>query len=242
MSKVDLRVDWCSYEAAKYAVMHWHYSKTMPAGKLLKIGAWEDGEFIGCVIFGRGAIYHIGDPYGLEQTECCELVRVALRQHSTPTSRIVSIAIGMVKRQSPQLRLLVSYADSKEGHLGILYQATNWVYVGGTSAPWIRVREELRHPRSVNAQYGTWSLGWIQEHIDPESELVPMPPKYKYLYPLDRAMRRQIEPLAQPYPKRAGEAKTANAPGDQPGNRGFESHPPAPETVQPPQPPPTGDG
>jgi hypothetical protein len=42
--KVDLKVDFCSYEAAKYAVEHWHYSKTMPAGKTVKIGAWEDDK------------------------------------------------------------------------------------------------------------------------------------------------------------------------------------------------------
>ncbi len=35
---VDLRVDWCSHKAAKYAVTHWHYSRTMPSGKLAKIG------------------------------------------------------------------------------------------------------------------------------------------------------------------------------------------------------------
>jgi hypothetical protein len=29
-----------------------------------------------------------------------------------------------------------------------------------------------------------------------------MPGKYKYLYPLDKAMKAQITPLAQPYPKR----------------------------------------
>ena len=46
MSSVDLKVDWCSYEAAKYAVMHWHYSKTMPAGKTVKLGVWENGRFI----------------------------------------------------------------------------------------------------------------------------------------------------------------------------------------------------
>ena len=35
-----------------------------------------------------------------------------------------------------------------------------------------------------------------------EVESVDLLPKHKYLYPLDRAMRRQITPLAKPYPKR----------------------------------------
>lgn len=74
----DLVVDWCSYEAAKYAVEHWHYSERMPAGKLVKLGIWENSCFVGVVVFGRGAIYNIGKPFGLGQTECVELVRVAL--------------------------------------------------------------------------------------------------------------------------------------------------------------------
>ena len=49
--KVDLRLDWCSYDAAKYAVEHWHYSHCMLAGLLIKIGAWEDGQFIGRLVY-----------------------------------------------------------------------------------------------------------------------------------------------------------------------------------------------
>ncbi len=42
---VDLRVDWCSHKAAKYAVTHWHYSQTMPMRPLVKIGGWEDAVY-----------------------------------------------------------------------------------------------------------------------------------------------------------------------------------------------------
>ena len=41
-------------------------------------------------------------------------------------------------------------------------------------------------------------------------ELLEFIPKYKYIYPLDDAMRAQIEPLAKPYPKR-GTGETDNA-------------------------------
>ena len=108
---VDLRLDWCSYEAAKYAVEHWHYSRSMVAGKSSKVGVWEDGKFIGCVVFSRGANNHLGSPYGLEQTDLCELTRVALTRHVAPVSRIVSIAVRMLRKQSPGLRLIVSFAD-----------------------------------------------------------------------------------------------------------------------------------
>ena len=65
MGKVDLKIDWATYKAAKYAVEHWHYSRCMPKSKLSKIGVWENGKFIGAVIFGYGATPEIGKPYRL---------------------------------------------------------------------------------------------------------------------------------------------------------------------------------
>lgn len=55
LCKTDLKVDFATYEATKYAVLNWHDSECMPAGKLVKVGAWEDGLFIGVVVFGLGA-------------------------------------------------------------------------------------------------------------------------------------------------------------------------------------------
>ena len=93
---MSLRLDWCSHEAAKYAVEHWHYSKCMPAGKIVKIGVWENEEYIGCVLYSRGANNHLGSQYNLDQTELCELTRVALTNHKNTVSRIVSISIKML--------------------------------------------------------------------------------------------------------------------------------------------------
>lgn len=115
---VVLKVDFCSHEAAKFACEHWHYSRCVPVGKTVYIGVWENNKFTGCVIFGWGVNRNIGSPYGLEQTEVCELVRVALGCHESTVSRIVSIAIKKIKKQSNGLRLVISYADSGQGHVG----------------------------------------------------------------------------------------------------------------------------
>lgn len=194
MSKADLRLDWCSHEAAKFAVEHWHYSRTMPAGKLVKVGVWEDGQFVGVVIFGRGANNHIGSGYGLSQIEVCELVRVAMTAHKSPVTRVVSIAIKMMHSCSPGLRLIVSYADEQsQGHVGGIYQAGNWIYVGSSQPQReLRLAGKVVHKRTGNSRYGT--IVGI-----PKSEVLW---KHKYLYPLDDDMRRQIEPLRKPYPKR----------------------------------------
>ena len=115
----ELRVDWCSHEAAKYAVEKWHYSRRMPATiqKPVKLGVWEDGCFIGAVVFGCGASSTLGAQFGVEKQHVAELVRVALQiRHATPVSQIVATALRMLKSQSPNLRLVISFADPFQNH------------------------------------------------------------------------------------------------------------------------------
>lgn len=205
----DLVVDWCSYEAAKYAVMHWHYSKRMPTPPRITVGVWERGAFLGVVIFSRGSNNNGHKPYGIVMTEFCELTRIALREHDAPVSQIVSFATRMLRVKSPKLRLVVSYADPNVGHHGGIYQAANWVYTGQTSKDFKAIDGTGRewHSRQVSRtgisrQYGI--LRAVPKVQD--CEIVPLKGKHRYLYPLDRAMRRQIASLAQPYPKRADES------------------------------------
>ena len=201
----ELRLDWCSYEAAKYAVEHWHYSACMPKSKMVKIGAWEDGEFIGSIIFSYGATPQIGSPYKLTQFEICELTRVALKEHKTPVSKILSRAIKMLNKQSPGVRLIVSFADMEQNHYGIIYQATNWIYAGTTKPGRVGfiIQGKKTHTRTIGSMPGgVQSLEWVKNYVDRKaSEWIGIE-KHRYLYPLDRAMRRQIAPLAKPYPKK----------------------------------------
>jgi hypothetical protein len=200
-------VDWCSYEAAKYAVMHWHYSKAMPLGRLATLGAWEAEEFVGSVVFGRGNSTDLGSSYGLKQGECAELVRVALQKHLAPVSRIISVALRLLRKRNPGLRLLVSFADPNAGHHGGIYQAGGWLYAGLGGVPY-----EWQHKgtgeRIANREYssrvkGSPAFGKAGSIGDSSQwKKIALMPKHRYLYPLDDAMRKQIEPLRQPYPKR----------------------------------------
>ena len=195
-----MKLAFCDHKAAKYAVENWHYSQRLPVGTLVKIGVWEGGKFIGCVLFGRGANYLAGAPYALEQTEVCELVRVALKAHQAPVSKIAACALRFLHSTSPGTRLVLSYADPAQGHHGGIYQAMNWVYVGESAGGHEYFYQgRWQHSREITAgAFG--SQGKLQDwgHLPQRKTLG----KHKYLYPLDEAMRTQIQPLSKPYPKR----------------------------------------
>lgn len=202
-NKPFLKIDWATHEAAKYACENWHYSKSMPVGKLVKVGAWEDGKFIGVVLFSRGANNNLLSPYGLSQKEGCELTRIALNTHKNPVSKILSISFRFLKKNSKNLRLVVSYADTNAGHHGGVYQANGWIYVGSIrQASTAVLNGKIAHKR-------TFDSAGIKGY-----NLIPAKPKHKYLMPLDEEMRKQILPLSKPYPKRVLSADNGTG-GDQ---------------------------
>lgn len=222
MSKADLRIDWASHAAAKYACENWHYSGSVPVPPLVKIGAWEDGRFIGVVVFSRGATPSLLKPFGIKQDEGCELTRVALTKHLTPVSRIIRLAIRFLKKKSPGLKLIVSFADPAESHHGGIYQAGNWVYSGKSSPSMEYIDKNGRrwHARMVKKQGWTTVNGVVRKTLTPdECTAVKKPGKHRYLMPLDDEMRKRILPLAKPYPKRATSADSGT-PGIQPGGGG----------------------
>lgn len=197
-NKPILKIDWATHEAAKFACLNWHYSKSVPVGKLVKVGAWENEKFIGVVMFGRGANKSLGTPFGLNQDESCELVRIALRNHQTPVSRIMSIAIKFLKKENPKLRLVVSFADKEQNHHGGIYQATNWIYEGETTPADEYIYLGKRwHGRAFRKSNGS-HLNYISKGL----QIIQGSSKHRYLMPLDNEMKKQIEVLAKPYPKR----------------------------------------
>ena len=179
-----------SIEAAEYAAKNWHYSKCLPVGKLVKYGVWENEKFIGVVVYSRGASPYLGSALELDQTEVCELTRVALTTHEAPVSQIVAITLTQLKKDSPALRAVVSFADPKEGHVGGIYKAGNWLFTGVSNSVveyfiegrWMHTRNAYHHPKRPSA---------------PKRE---SPGKFRYIYPLDRRMRKQVSVLALPYP------------------------------------------
>ncbi len=204
-SPCELRIDWATHEAAKYACEKWHYSKRMPVNKLQKIGVYENESFVGVIIFGLGASATLHKQFGLKNTEVCELVRVALNKHQTPVTRMIAIAIKFLSRSCPGIRIIVSFADPTEGHHGGIYQGGGWIYTG------------MREPTLEYFHNGGWRHATdvckrlTREKIKTLSKRKKQG-KYRYIMPLDDEMKKQIALLAKPYPKRDKQAIAGDHP------------------------------
>ena len=204
--KSELKLDWASHEAAKYSVENWHYSKCLPIGKLVKVGVWENGKYIGCVIYSRGTAKDLGTKYGLRQDECVELTRVALTKHIAPVSKILAISFKFLKKQSPNLRMIVSFAARSEGHHGGIYQATNWIYTGESAANTDAIYKGRRIPNrtigGLKLKYKMTEKQMVERGILSDLRRLTKP---RYLMPLDKELSNSLSSLSKPYPKRIKE-------------------------------------
>jgi len=197
VSKCDLKIDWATHDAAQYACENWHYSRCLPPSKTAKFGVWEDNKFVGVVVYGVGATSSLVKQYGLQMQQGCELIRIAMCRHKTPVSKIVAISLRILKKTFPRLRLVVSFADPEQGHLGGIYQAGGWIFNGNSQCSDEYIYKGKRwQGRAFRHKYKG-----MEKH--PDVQIVRGSSKHRYLMPLDSEMRTKILPLARPYPKRA---------------------------------------
>jgi len=199
-----MRIERGSFAAVKYACLNFHYAKRVPVN-IVGYSVFNDlGEWCGVVVFGAG-IRGIESPYSMAIGSVWELVRVALNGNHGLTSKAVSLAVKMFKKDAPLVQLLVSYADSDESHKGTIYQAMNWTYEGKkkTSDKYVsKSTGKSVHSRQISISGSNMQFGVMKKCYKP-NEVVRISAgfKHKYAYPLSKKAKAMIDGMAKPYPK-----------------------------------------
>lgn len=190
-----------SRKAVRHACLKFHYARSVPA-MLYSYNVYQGDDWCGCILFSHGANNHIACPFGLVQGEVLELVRVALNGKQAYTSECVAAALKTLHKEAPQVKIVVSYADLDHGHSGVIYQATNWLYLG-LAAPIhsFIIHGKKTHFKTIYSKYGFVNLDWIRKNIDPNASDFKPGGKHKYIYCFERRLRREWAKKALPYPK-----------------------------------------
>ena len=181
VAKPKLLIAPIDYKGAKFACENFHYSKTIPAGKAFMLGVWENDKYIGCVVYSRGANCHMSKYFGLPTNQISELSRVALREHKTAVSKILSISLKLLRKHCPDLKLIFSYSDiTNQGHQGGIYRADNWTLLNKSvsKSGHVKFAGKIVHYRSINAKFKS------KKNIPPEllAQFEKLPPQEKYLF------------------------------------------------------------
>ena len=198
-----MNLEKASGKAIHYACKYFHYSKSTPQIRLGYSVFNDENEWCGVVLFSNGANPSIAKEFGLVQGQVIELVRMALNGKQSHTSQVLAAALRHLKKDAPAVKIVVSYADRNQEHIGTIYQATNFFYIGEyANERGIMLNGKLTHRRSINKKYGKSGIEWIKQNIDPDAEVIIGKSKIKYVFPLDRRITKKLKGMSKPYPKK----------------------------------------
>lgn len=177
--------------------MKFHYAKSVPVNVFGYSVFNNKNEWCGVITYGGGA-GPLGKPYGLTNGQYLELTRMALNGKQESTSKAMSISIKLIRKNVPLAQVLISYADKAQGHLGIIYQATNWKFVQNIKSSGVECfyKGSWVHNRTVS---GTPFLQKLRGKLKTRKKSG----KFKYLYPLNIKMIKWCEEISLDYPKNA---------------------------------------
>jgi len=229
-SKLSIRqIDKAS---AKKMVVKYHYSKlwtkcSVALGLFRKTGNEHsffdeaEEEMVGVIVYGDPIGRHSGASIseGLDRTEVYELTRLFIHDGygSNIESWFISQSFNWLKKNREEIKALISYASPMEGHVGTIYQATNWIYQGNSIRPndgWsfkFSENGEWQHGRTIFPYYKTNDPEKIREKVTETFWIKQELRKHRYVYILvgKKDKRRILNSLKYPalqYPKR-NEAK-----------------------------------
>jgi hypothetical protein len=190
-----------------------HYAKRIPQ-IMHAFGLYVDEILTGVITYGIPASPSLcmgicGEEYS---EKVLELNRICLMNNkNNEASYLVAHSIKLL----PKPTIVVSYADTEQGHVGYVYQATNFLYTGlsANRVDWTIKGQEHKHSKTIS---DGMSLETMKEKYGDDFYYVQRSRKHRYIYfHADRKDKKMLESKlkyeVQPYPK--GESKRYDSGG-----------------------------
>ena len=202
----------------KYECEDWflkkHYLRRMP--NINKVfGLYDNSNLLqGVCSFGKPISYTLvqGAINGLYQNNFLELNRLVINEGLE--KNVLSFFVSGCLNRLPKPLVVVSYADTSQGHHGFIYQATNWIYTGlSAKRPDYKIKGlEHLHTASITDSLGRTDkknikqIELLKKKYGKDFYTIARPRKHRYFYFLGNKkekahMNENLQYKIEPYPK-----------------------------------------
>ena len=190
------------YKDAMDVVCREHYlHRKAPCS--FSFGLFDDEEMIGVICYGTpsSAPLRSGVCGPEEKNNVIELTRLWIKDGTPKNSEsyLIGNTIPLVNKE-----IIVSYAEIGAGHVGTVYQATNWIYTGLSAKRTNWTVDGLdQHCQTLADKY---TAAEIRAEFGDRFSLQDRPRKHRYVF-INAKGRRRTEIFAslryrpEPYPK-----------------------------------------
>lgn len=192
-----MRLTKANSKAIKKACIDFHYAKSVPTVQYAYNVYNDNNEWCGVILYGGGANNNLAKSFNLHNGEILELERVALNGKQEKTSKAVALSLKLLKKENPIVKIIVSYSDHRQKHVGTIYQATNWLYMGKTitSDTQYYYKGKWTHERTINSKRN-------KEELKQKLPKRENSNKFKYIYVFDKELKKEYEKQKQKYPSK----------------------------------------
>jgi hypothetical protein len=192
------------FDQIKSWLLEKHYAHRIPSISYA-FGLYLDSKLEGIISYGTPASSTLlSGVCGKENADnVIELNRLVLNDGlpKNSTSYLVAQSLKML----PKPKIVVSYADTGQGHIGYIYQATNFIYTGLSSRfldPKIKGLEHQHHATYANGLTNKE----LKEKFGDRLYFEERKRKHRYIYFVGcPELKEKLNYKIQPYPK--GESK-----------------------------------
>jgi hypothetical protein len=166
-----------SYQDTKPFILDIHYAKRMPSISYA-YGLFLNDQLVGIISYGSPASPHLCKGIAGEKNKklVIELNRLVLKNNKKNEA---SMLIGASFKLLPKPKIIVSYADTAQDHLGVVYQATNFLFTGTSKPRTDMAGKDGKHSR---------------HHLGDRTKRVYRSAKHRYVYLLgNKRQKRQLK-------------------------------------------------
>ena len=192
-----------------------HYARRLP-NIYYAFGLYDKKNILqGVCSFGKPMSHTLisGAVNGLYQDNFLELNRLVINEGLE--RNVLSFFVSGCLNRLPKPSVVVSYADTSQGHHGFIYQATNWIYTG-LSAKFkdyaVKGLEHMHHS-SIEDSVGRYDENkninkheLLRKKYGDRLYMKERPRKHRYFYFLGNKkekgiMNKNLQYKVEPYPK-----------------------------------------
>ena len=194
LRKENVRVEEIDRKISKEMIEKNHYSHKFPQAVKKTYGCYYRNELMGTIVFSvpanrfslTSAIENFDQKSGLELSRMWTDDRCPFNFESC----CIGIGIKLIQNDLPEVRALVSYADTQFGHVGTIYKATNWVYLGKTKPErrYLKKDGKLLTRRSLGRKKGETERESREKLLSEGGVEFLSKPKHKYVFLLDKTL------------------------------------------------------
>ena len=194
-------------------LLHKHYAKRIPQ-IMYAFGLFDSTSLVGVITYGIPASPSLCMGIcGKEHAhQVLELNRICLETNEkNHASYLVAHSMNLLPKPS----IVVSYADTGQGHIGYVYQSSNFLYTGlsANRVDWTIKGQEHKHSKTIS---DGMSLEDMKAEYGEDFYYVERTRKHRYIYFVankkdKKLLKSKLNYPIEPYPK--GDSKRYDSGG-----------------------------